>query len=161
MDSTYAYETMTGTSMAAPMVSGVISQFLHEFKNRFIEAGRRYREEGMNDEITPCINKIVALEVLKNARKTHLHNGQRLPNEFGAGVLNYEGAKKGILERLRVIEDHLTWKLAERKAEEDARLKETAKLLIKDGLLPNSLIIGYGFDEKIVEAAKREIAEEI
>ncbi len=80
----------TGTSMATPIVSGVIAQLLHDFidyKKLFI---------GFGFGVDGDFRDIIVKAVLENTRKTNLKDGDRLGVEFGQGIIDYQNAHKAI-----------------------------------------------------------------
>lgn len=82
------YETMSGTSMASPGVSGIFARLLSVFKPYFNQAG-------MSD-MGDIRSSIVDL-ALKSSRKVGYYDpANTLPVEFGQGVINYRNAHNAI-----------------------------------------------------------------
>lgn len=82
------YESMSGTSMASPGVSGIFARLLSVFKPYFNQAGI----QDMGD-----IRSTIVDLALKNARKVGYYDAtKKLPIEFGQGVINYRSAHDAI-----------------------------------------------------------------
>jgi hypothetical protein len=79
------FTTKTGTSMATPIVTGVLAQLLHDFQER--------REFFVEHDL--CMHNafkgIIIKGVLDNARKFGL-NGEKLGPTFGQGIVDYQSA---------------------------------------------------------------------
>ncbi len=92
------YKTISGTSMAAPIVSGIIGQLLFDFR----EERKFYMENDLGNDggLDYKFKDIIVEGVLLNARKTSLINGRTLGGEFGQGIVNYDDAKKSIDQQI-------------------------------------------------------------
>lgn len=88
------YQVRCGTSMATPMVTGVICQIMHEYTNK-------YMEKGIVNNVVD-MRSLVSEVVLGNARKNYFGPTQMpsLPNEFGRGVIDYGKSKSRFEEFL-------------------------------------------------------------
>ncbi len=85
------YSKYTGTSMAAPIVSGIIAQLLGEYWDQF-----SWPNLGTNQDF----KDIIVMGVLESARSHSLRYGKPLGVEFGCGIVNYEKAKENIKIKL-------------------------------------------------------------
>lgn len=81
------YSKYTGTSMAAPIVSGIIAQLFSDYREQFF-CSKLGEIEDFKD--------IIVKGVLETARYNSMKNGKLLGVEFGRGVVNYEKAKEAI-----------------------------------------------------------------
>lgn len=81
------YKSCTGTSMATPIVSGVIARLLGEYKKGFELA--KITDMGK-------IRGILADLVLENARKENFFSMSPLVDSFGHGVVNYAKTQQAI-----------------------------------------------------------------
>lgn len=106
------YKTDSGTSMAAPIVSGIIAQLLFDFREErkiYMEnnlgnvdrSDRKFKD--LNVELDGKFKDIIVDGVLLNARKTSLINAGALGVEFGQGIVNYDNAKRSIKLQLHEI----------------------------------------------------------
>lgn len=85
--------TSSGTSFAAPIVSGIIAELLKDlqgYKDLYLAFNL-----GTNEDF----KDLIIQEILKNTRKSDLR-GNPLSVEFGQGIINYQQAKN-------VLEGHL------------------------------------------------------
>lgn len=89
-----AYKTYSGTSMAAPIVSGIIAQLLYDFR----EHRKIFGEMDLGSDI--LYKSIILKGLFESARTTGL-DGKTLDIKFGRGIINYQKAHEAIDAHLR------------------------------------------------------------
>ena len=106
------YEKMSGTSMSAPIVTGVIAQLLYDFRSdrQFFVKHKVYSEKAFKG--------IIVKSTFDNARKYGL-DGEKLGSRFGQGVIDYQNAYDKIKVEFdaKLDEVEINLRIAELKAQ--------------------------------------------